>query len=50
MTSLLTGLVSGLVGAGLSVVLVIGGVTTYNNASTSSDQSVDPSAVPYGDE
>ena len=46
----LTGMVGGLVGAGLAAVVVFGGVTTYSNVSTTDVQQTDPSSVPYADE
>ncbi|MGH3507765.1 MAG: hypothetical protein ACRDO2_11230 [Nocardioidaceae bacterium] len=44
------GLIAGLVGAGLGAAVVFGGVTTYNNMSTSDVQKTNPSSVPYADE
>ena len=44
------GLVAGLVGAGLATAVVLGGVTTYSNVSTTDVQRTNPSSVPYADE
>ena len=42
-------LVSGIVGAGLSAVVVVAGVTTYN-AQTTGEVKADPASVGYADE
>jgi hypothetical protein len=48
--NLMGALISGVVGAVLAAVVVVGGVTTYSNVSTTDTQRTDPSSVPYADE
>jgi hypothetical protein len=43
-------LVSGVVGAVVAAVLVLGGTSTYNNVSTTDKQHTDPASVGYGDQ
>lgn len=43
-------LISTLVGAALGAVVVVGGVATYQAATTTDTQRTDPSSVGYADE
>lgn len=42
--------ISGVIGAVLGALVVVGGVTTYTNVSTTDTQRTSPTSVPYADE
>jgi hypothetical protein len=42
--------ISGVIGTVTGVLVVVGGVTTYTNVSTTDTQRTSPTSVPYADE